>query len=186
MFSVVLYLLVLAKAPTATPVGPGAYPRGTQLPSGEVLVCSGMDIYRQPTPAEQQQQQQQPLRSPAWVHVGTVRPPEGPGIDLGNCVLTWDNATSTLLASYRHHAGCKNPDDANGAGGREAGPIISELNRTTSRPRVDAWVCDWFSIQVSWSTDGGGSWSLLSTVVNSTVGMWEPFFFTAQDKLWIA
>ena len=98
-------VLVLLPTTQPVPAAPGVYPRGVQLPSGKVMLCSGMDVYGKPAADAAAS------NIGMWPLQGTVHPPGRPGTDIGNCVLYYDNATSTLLASYRHHVGCKQPDN---------------------------------------------------------------------------
>eukprot|EP00039_Didymoeca_costata_P021063 m.343291 g.343291 ORF g.343291 m.343291 type:complete len:341 (-) comp22649_c0_seq1:3-1025(-) len=46
--------------------------------------------------------------------------------------------------------------------------------------------CKHFSIQMAVSKDKGKTWRYLSTVVNRTIGVWEPYLIEAQGKLWVA
>lgn len=108
------------------------------------------------------------ISAPRWQHQGRVRSDPREGIDLGNCELTFLKNSQRLLASYRHHTGCG---------------TVAPL----SAHRISSSTCKNFSVQVSFSDDMGKTWAPLSTVIQSNVGMWEPFFFTLQhNRLMVA
>ena len=89
--------------------------------------------------------------------VGTVAVDGRPGADLSNCQLLALNA-SRVLASYRHHLGC--------APARGGGTL-----------------CASYSLQLAASDDAGHTWQAQhSTIVNGSVGMWEPFLFRQQQQ----
>jgi hypothetical protein len=89
--------------------------------------------------------------------VGTVAVDGRPGADLSNCQLLALNA-SRVLASYRHHLGC--------APARGGGTL-----------------CASYSLQLAASDDAGRTWQAqYSTIVNGSVGMWEPFLFRQQQQ----
>ena len=93
--------------------------------------------------------------------VGTVAVDRRPGTDLSNCQMLALSA-GRVLAAYRHHLGC--------------GPAPSGGSLCTS-----------YSLQVAASDDAGRTWQpQYSTIVNGSVGMWEPFLYRQGGELRVA
>jgi hypothetical protein len=166
--------LMVAAATTAvvTKVGPGGYPRGVEF-LGERMVCSGMDVFKDDAGGSR------------WSHVGTVLSSDGAaGVDISNCVLYYDTNTTTLLASYRHHTGCKTtPVDVVALDDSPVDDVALDAPSDAKQQHAfhshnhhptngSVTLCSSYTIQVSASHDLGRTWDQLSTVVNSTVGVW--------------
>jgi hypothetical protein len=155
-------ICAVAGSPTSVRVGAGGYPRGVELNAAKrILFC----LNRDRTMVVVKQNGSSPLAG-TWVEQGTVLSDKRAGVDLSNCELA-ELSNGTLLASYRHHTGCSQP--------------------TVEYRGKPFMVCAKYALEVSSSHDHGKSWEQVSTIVSSTVGMWEPFFFIAADgELWVS
>ena len=170
-------------------IGPGGYPRGLELRDATreqardqardaartMLVCAGggaagIVVYRgHRTGASDGDGVGDTGIWTGWAPIGVVSSDARPGSDVSNCVLH-QQPTGELLAAYRHHTGC-------GPAGRSPTP--------TPRPSRPG-VCTDYTLRVSVSDDRGVSWQPRSTVVQGTIGMWEPAFFQLGSGLAVA